>query len=200
MLPIFYKRIKFHSSPFLIQTPENCVVTSDVFDPAQLQNEYWLNTARQENVTHLVVNTGPWWAPGVFLVNGKVANRHQIIECYKNFFSENSTFARQLRILREQYGVVAIWRDVSAAGICNKRKVVRNKYDYHHDFPIYNRIARKLILSPSIRGMAIQGIWDSSVANWREHMSIQDTLHWCSMTTYSVPSLWNSNLYGLMKN
>lgn len=201
MLEMARRRVKYAASSFLAILPPKCIVTRSQFNTTVLQNDDWFHVAIRDKVTHLVFNTGAWFIPSGIRVHKHKATNEQTRECYKVHLSYfGSPLNRRLRILSQQHGVEMIWRDVSPAGMCSDSgALIESKYTYHYnDFQYYNMVGRN-VTTHSLKGMIVPDVFDDSVRHWREHMSLDDTMHWCSFRKASVPSIWNTKLYNLLR-
>jgi hypothetical protein len=200
LLEVARRHVMFASSYFLATLPQECVVMRPQFNVTMLQNEDWVQKAIDKNITHLVFNTGAWFIPSGIYVKRRKATRSQTRKCFHKQFSSPSRLYQHLQFLSQQHGVQLIWRDITPAGVCDgEGSVLESKYtSYYNDFSHYNRIAQYATVH-QLKGSVIPGIWEASLSQWREHISVEDTLHWCAFRTHSVPREWNSKLFQLLQ-
>lgn len=76
------------------------------------------------NVTHLVLNTGPWYEANRFKVKTepgwiKLRTVSEVLPLFRAVFSLNGSLMTSLKELYQNYGVTIIWRDSSPAGRCD---------------------------------------------------------------------------------
>jgi hypothetical protein len=165
----------------------------------------WTDHVVDNKFTHVVINTGAWfsvhhfkYAPAHQHYNaddgGGNPSLHDLIEAYEFMFRAVQSAMVELK---EKHGVVFIWRDLTAAGVCHPTKPMKCPYSNHKVFTVFNAIGRKAVLSAG--GVVLPNIYTSSLGSFADHARPNDVLHWCYNTRNSVPSYWNSQLFTLLE-
>lgn len=202
LLKLAKQRVQYFASYFLTTLPPECVVTRPQFNVTSLQNDDWFRLAVDQNVTHIVFNTGAWFIPSGIYVDNHTASRKQTRQCFRQHLLPGSRLYHHLHVLSQEHGVEMIWRDVSPAGICNVQtsSLIENQYtDYYNDFQYYNAVGQNVTIN-LLKGLVVSDIFEISSIHWREHVSVHDVLHWCAFKTHTVPGLWNSKLFSVLQN
>ena len=172
----------------------------------------WAKEAIRQNVTHIVLNTGAWWTYDRFLApyydpknprRSPNPNSAELVATFAAHFNEGSVLHKALSELVRVHGIRLIWRDIAPAGSCDSNHRANYwKYEYYKLFPVFNTIARNAILKAG--GIVIPGTWDQALGHWRDHVYDNgvhmDTQHYCIFAKYTLPALWNSNLYKLLRS
>ena len=71
-------------------------------------------------------------------------------------------------------------------------------YDsYYSSFPAFNDVARAAVVKA--KGFVIPHIWEYTLPHYRQHVQINDSIHFCIYTTYSIPAMWNTILFKYLK-
>lgn len=196
------RRILYSPSYFLTSPPHECRVVRPNFNVSFLQNEDWFHVAMNQEVTHVVINTGAWFIPSGFYIKRDKATRQQTRQCFRKHFQPNSHLYQLLHTLSHRHRIKLIWRDMSPAGVCDTETghMKENKYTaYYNDFPYYNEVGGGVVQN-LLKGRVIPDVYDTSMMYWREHVSEDDAMHWCLFKKYSVPSIWNSKLFQLLQS
>ena len=192
-------RLLIGTSPFLSTAPTGCKFISNEYSEAFMESMQWYHDSIKNNITHVVFNTGAWWSYAV--VKELHSPQQSIVEnvrfCYEKQFSVNSTLFRLLHRLKEHHGVTPIWRDTAPGGVCQGKRFFFGKHTYYKTFTSYNSIASRFVTS-QLNGLVIPKVWETSLDKWRDHVGMEDMLHWCVFKKLNVPSIWNTLLYDLL--
>ena len=200
-------RVLLRMSPFLSPAPTGCTFVDKNYGKDFLENIAWYHSTIDNNVTHVIFNTGAWWSPGRVWRHDRLHEPRQhkafslqnVVHYFEKHLSVNSTLFRLLHRLKEHHGVTLIWRDITPGGVCKGGTVFRGEFPYYESFTRYNSIARKFVTS-QLDGLVIPKVWEMSLDKWRDHVSNNDTLHWCIFRKMNVPSIWNTLLYDLLES
>ena len=82
-------------------------------------------TVVDKNITHLVLNTGAWYAPPSFNIMTdaglqNLTKHSEVVSVFEAVFALDGQYVRMLKELHEKHGVTIIWRDLAPAGVCGQ--------------------------------------------------------------------------------
>lgn len=193
--------------PFLGPLPNMRLNDSHLDDEnIPIWSDHWVKTAIRIRATHVVLNTGAWFALRRLHLTrdhpnyrgpDQEATGDELIAAYAAHFSPNSVLYEYLSFLKNR-SIALIWRDMAPGGVCKSDGGSRCSILIHTYFPIFNAIARKAIRG--LGGLVISDVWRSGLGAWQDHMSLtKDPLHWCLSVEVPVPLYWNSKLFELLE-
>lgn len=212
--------LKFFASRFLapLKSPyflEPRVVSEDEFG--------WVTYSKENNITHIVLNTGAWWEHGRVrkrMGDGNLTlplQRPEAVNVFNLMFTTPGwPLFDAIQDLTLHNGIHFIWRDITASGVCHFNPVTGESsmlnegpiyWDSRGDHVAYNNIARQAITKQG--GSVIEGIYTESLTNWQNHpilsmpeqrwidgnVSAPDSLHWCLFSNASMPLYWIYKLH-----